>query len=57
MYGGYNQIQNPKQRYTLINRQKLPALLGIKDNYQLLETHRKCVEEILKNGSNKSDAK
>ncbi len=57
MYGGYNEIQNPKQRYSLINRQKLTALLGQKDNDQLSESHRKWVEEILKNGTNQHDAK
>ncbi len=56
-HGGYNEIQSPKQRYSLINRQKLTALLGIKDNDQLSEYHRKWVEEILKNGSNQRDAK
>ena len=30
-YGGYHEIQNPKQRYSLVNRQKLADLLGIKD--------------------------
>jgi len=48
MYGGYHQLQNPKQRYSLINRQKLTALLGIKDNDQLSEYHRNWVEEVLK---------
>ncbi len=57
MYGGYHEIQNPKQRYWLINRQKLTALLGIKDNDQLSEYHRNWVEEVLKNGSNQRDAK
>ena len=57
MYGGYREIQNPKQRYSLINRQKLSALLGIKDNDQLSEYHRHWVDEVLKNGSNQRDAK
>jgi len=57
MYGGYHEIQNPKQRYSLINRPKLAALLGIKDNDQLSEYHRNWVEEVLKNGSNQRDAK
>jgi putative transposase len=57
MYGGYNDIQNPKQQYSLINRQKLRALLCIKDNDQLSESHRKWVEEGLKNGTNQRDAK
>jgi putative transposase len=56
-YGGYREIQNPKQRYTLIDRQKLTALLGIKDNEQLTEYHRKWVEEVLKNGTNQRDIK
>jgi hypothetical protein len=57
MYGGYNEIRNPKQRYSLINQQKLTGLLGIKDNGQLSANHRNWVEEILKNGSNQRDAK
>jgi len=56
-YGGYSEIQNPKQRYSLIDRQKLTALLGIKDNNQLSEYHRNWVEEVLKNISNQRDAK
>ena len=57
MYGGYHEIQNPKQRYSLINRQKLSTLLGIKDSAQLPDYHCKWVEEVLKNGSNQRDAK
>jgi hypothetical protein len=57
IYGGYHEIQNPKQRYSLINQQKLTALLGIKDDDQLSEYHCIWVEEILKNGSNQRDAK
>ena len=57
MYGGYHEIQNPKQRYSLIDRQKLTALLGIRDNDQLSEYHRDWVEKVLKNGSNQRDAK
>ena len=53
----HGEIQNPKQRYTLIDRQKLTALLGIKDNDQLAEYHRKWVEEVLKNGTNQRDGK
>jgi REP element-mobilizing transposase RayT len=56
-YGGYCEIQNPKQRYTLIDRQKLTALLGIKDSNQLTQYHRKWVEEVLKNGTNRRDEK
>ena len=57
MYGGYNEIQIPKQRYSLIDRQKLTDLLGIKDNDHLSEYHFNWVEDVLKNGSNLRDAK
>ena len=40
-----------------LNRPKLAALLGIKDNDQLLEDHRNWIEEVFKNGSNQRDAK
>ena len=56
-HGGYREIQNPKHRYTLIDRQKLAALLGIEDSDQLPEYHRKWVEDVLKNRSNQRDAK
>ena len=57
LYSGYHEIQNPKLRYSLINRPKLAPLLGFKDNDQLSEYHRNWVEEVLKNGSNQRDAK
>jgi putative transposase len=53
----WHEIQNPKQRYSLVNRQKLTDLLGIKDNDLLSEYHLNWVEEVLKNGSNQRDAK
>ena len=43
MYGGYNEIQNPRQRYSFINRQKLTALLDIEDKDQLSAYHRNWV--------------
>ncbi len=39
-FGGYTEIQNPKQRYTMVNRLELTNLLGIKEDVQLLEFHR-----------------
>jgi hypothetical protein len=41
--------------YAIINRLELASLLGIKDDVQLLESHRKWVTEILKNGLNNRD--
>ena len=57
IHGGYREIQNPNQRYRMIDRQKLTALLGIKDSDQLTEYHRNWVTEDLKNGTNQRDAK
>lgn len=56
-FGGYTEIQNPKQRYAIVNRRELADLLGIKDDEQLLESHWQWVEEILKGESNKRDSK
>ena len=50
-------ILNPKQRYSLVNRQKLVELLGIKDRDQLSKYHRNRVEDVLKNGSNQRESK
>jgi putative transposase len=50
-FSGYNEIQNPSQRYSLINRERLMDLLGIKDNDQLSISHREWIEEVLKEGS------
>lgn len=56
-FGGYYEIHTSKQRYTLINRQKLMALLGIKDQEQLCRFHNNWVEVILNKGSNKRESK
>jgi putative transposase len=57
MYGGYNEIQNPRQWYSLINRHKLTALLDIKYNDQLSAYHRNWIEAVLKSGLSQRDAK
>ena len=54
-FGGYAEIQNPKQRYSIINRRELGNLLGIKDDIQLMESHRRWVDEILEKGLNHRD--
>jgi hypothetical protein len=56
-FGGYNEIQNPKQRYSLINRQKLTALFGPHNMDQLTAYHRSRVEAVLQEGLNQRDAK
>ncbi len=44
---GYNEIQNPRQRYSLIDYHKLIPLLQMKDIGELQESCRKRVEEDL----------
>ncbi len=56
-YGGYNEIQNPKQRYTFIDRNKLTELLELNNEEQLKASHYKWVEAILKSRSNIRDSK
>ena len=55
-FGGYNEIQNPKQRYSIVNRGVLANLLGIEDDVRMMEVHRQWVKTLLENGSNKRDA-
>ncbi len=57
IFGGYTEIQNPKQRYSIVNRRELANLLGIKDEVRMMEVHRQWVDALLKDGSNKRDAR
>ena len=57
IYGGYHEIQNPKQRYSLINREKLAALLGLPHVDQLPAYHRSRAEAVLQKGLSQRDAK
>jgi len=50
---GYNEIQNPRQRYRLIDRGMLCHSLGIENSSRLAAFHRSCVDELLRNGLNK----
>ena len=56
-FSGYNEIQKPSQRYSLINRERLMDLLGIKDSDQLSISHRQWIEEVLKEGLNVRETK
>jgi putative transposase len=51
-HSGYGEIQNPPERYRLIDRKALMALLGITDSDQLSQSHRSWVEEALKSAVN-----
>jgi REP element-mobilizing transposase RayT len=57
MYGGYREIQKPKRRYSLINRDKLAELVGVQDSQQLSEYHRHWVEAVLNKSSNRRSPK
>ena len=47
-FGGYNEIQEPRQRYALIDYQRLMDLLHISTFDDLRNSHKKWVEEIIK---------
>lgn len=47
---GYNEIQNPPGRYSIIDRETLLDLLVFHDEKQLRQVHRECVETELNNG-------
>jgi putative transposase len=49
---GYGEIQNPPDRYRLIDRNALMQLLGIDGGEQLRLSHRNWVEEALKSEEN-----
>ena len=46
-WSGYNEIQNPKERYAIINYERLAELLGIESLDILKEVHRKWIQESL----------
>lgn len=56
-YGGYNEIQHPKQRYTLIDREMLCHLLGIRDEELLPATIRKWIDNSLSKGLSRRETK
>jgi len=45
---GFNEIQNPRQRYALINNSRLMQLLNIRSIDELKDTHKRWVEETLR---------
>ncbi|MEJ2693278.1 MAG: hypothetical protein P8166_09540, partial [Candidatus Thiodiazotropha sp.] len=46
-HSGYQEIQAPPNRYSIINRTKLRELLQIGDDQMLIDTHREWVEDAL----------
>jgi len=56
-WSGYNEIQNPPERYCLINHTKLMDLLGIHDHTALAEHHQQWINEALKQDSHQRESK
>lgn len=56
-WSGYNEIQNQKQRYAIINYKRLSELLGIGSASVLKEKHAILVEETLKADRQRRDRK
>ncbi len=46
-HGGYNEIQDPRERYSILDRDKLVALSGCSSDEQFRTIHRQLVEESL----------
>ena len=49
---GYNEIQNPTERYGVIDMSGLRSLCGIPVPEQLSEQHRQWVQEAISDGKN-----
>lgn len=47
LWSGYNEIQQPRQRYTLIDQEKLRELLGFHDYNTFAAHHRQWVNDAL----------
>lgn len=56
-FSGYNEIQEPRQRYGLVDYQKLLDLVGIDTYDAFRRSHRGWVEESLRNGDNARESK
>jgi putative transposase len=56
-FSGYNEIQNPKRKYVIINYERLRELLGFDSYDQVKLAHRTGIESFLTNGKNFRDDK
>ena len=54
---GYNEIQEPPRRYSLIDSKGLMALLGIDDSAKLSRVYRGWVEDVIRQGSSAREEK
>jgi len=56
-FNGYNEIQDPPQRYSVIDRKRLMDLLGIDDSERLSRTYKGWMEDALRQGGNAREGK
>ena len=56
-FSGYNEIQKPRKRYSLIDHEQLVGLLGKKGIEDLIDSHSAWVGEALKQESKARDVK
>ncbi len=54
---GYNEIQRPRKRYSLIDHDQLASLLGMNAEEDLVASHADWVEEALRQETKMRDAK
>ena len=47
-FSGYNEIQDPPRRYSLIDRRRLMGLLGIDDSDRLSKVYKSWLEDVLR---------
>ena len=52
---GYNEIQNPPERYGVIDRPGLQHLCGFSDSEQFASQHRRWVSDAIEKGSNQRE--
>jgi len=52
-FSGYNEIQNPPRRYSLIDRESLIWACAVEDDEHLRQQHRQLIEEALTSNSRK----
>jgi putative transposase len=56
-FSGYNEIQNPRQRYGLINYKRLMQLLNIQTVEKLKKSHSGWIEEALRSDRHVRESK
>jgi putative transposase len=53
---GFNEMQNPPERYAVIDMSSLRNLCGFQDPEQFCEQHRQWVQEAISNGNNQRES-